>query len=86
MVTYFDLVFVLLIIGTISGFVIRRFNINVKKDGYQSTDIACSINEGIADYKATLANIESVIEDVTVDDADTIRAIKTFIVGLKTFK
>lgn len=78
----------------------KRFVANVAVDGFQISDVSKSITEGEADYKKALAEIEykiaeskQVIEDITINDTDTVAAVKTTLEGaqgvitaLKTFK
>ena len=85
-VDHFDAIALLLAFGIMGGFIVKNFIKNVKKDGYQASDCSTSVIEGVADYKALMTNIENVIEDVTINDADTLAAIKTFLLSMKTFK
>lgn len=45
-----------------------------------------SVIEGVADYKSAMQSIEDVINDVTVNDSDTIATIAETVKTLKTFK
>lgn len=58
----------------------------IKKDGFQTCDITEGINEGMVEYKALINSIEGVIKDITVDDADTIKAISSMIDSKKILK
>lgn len=85
-VTYFDIIALLVGFALVCGFIARRLGINIKKDGYQPADLTTSVLEGVGDYKKTMANIEAVIDDVTVNDADTVVKIKELLLSQKIFK
>jgi len=67
-------------------FIIPKLYTKIKKDGYQGSDVSEAINEGMTDYKALITSIEGVIKDVTVNDADTVKAITSMIEAKKILK
>lgn len=80
--------------------ILRRYGMELKTDGAQLSDVPKAISGGLEDYRTVMESIEkfidssdSVIDDVTVNDSDTVasvkemnNAIKETLKTIKTFK
>jgi chromosome condensin MukBEF ATPase and DNA-binding subunit MukB len=51
----------------------------IKKDGYQSTDPIEAVTESSIELKNLIMAIEGVAKDVTINDADTVKTIISYI-------
>ncbi len=85
-INYADTIIVAFSAGGIGYFSMPVLKAKIKKDGFQTNDITEAISEGTAEYQSVMSGIETVIDDVTVNDADTISFIKNSIKDLKKFK
>lgn len=85
-VNYGDIIIVAFSAGGIGWFTMPILKAKIKKDGFQVSDISEAVCEGTVEYQKAFENIDSVIDDVTVNDTDTINFIKNTIKTFKTFK
>ncbi|MFA6801238.1 MAG: hypothetical protein WCR19_03920 [Acholeplasmataceae bacterium] len=83
---YADTVIIGFSAGGIGYFSMPILKAKIKKDGFQTSDITEAVSEGTTEYQSVMSVIETVIDDVTVNDADTISFIKNSIKDLKKFK
>ena len=75
----------LILLAIAAFFIIPKF-LAKQENGFQLTDITESVTEGIEDYRTAMKNIYAVINDVTVNDADTVAQIQGILQAKKTFK
>lgn len=85
-INYADTIVVAFSAGGIGYFAMPILKCKIKKDGCQISDITEAVSEGAAEYQSVMSGIETVIDDVTINDADTINFIKNAIKELKKFK
>ncbi len=83
---YIDILIVGFSAGGVAYFSMPILKSKIKKDGFQTSDITEAVSEGVTEYQEIMKNIESVIDDVTVNDTDTINFIKNSIKTVKKFK
>ncbi len=86
-VTNIDLIVCCGAAGLFGYYFIPNLIAKIKKDGFQPvSDITEAVNESVPDYKNAIESIDEVIEDITVNDADTLDFIKNTVKALKLFK
>jgi len=76
----------IILFGVPGYFIVKQLYKKIKIDGWQSNDVSEAVAEGMADYRAALAKMEEVIDDVTIDPEATCAMVKNIITMYKTFK
>lgn len=84
---YLDIIIIAFSAGGIGYFSMPILKSKIKKDGFQPvSDITEAVSEGSDEFKDVLKAIDEVVEDITVNDADTLNFIKDAIKTVKKFK
>lgn len=84
---HFDLIVACAAAGLFGHYFIPHLIVKMKDNGIQPVkDVTEAISESVVDYKNAIKSMDEVVEDITVNDADTLEFVKNTLKTLKSFK